>query len=176
MLEEIYSANLQKKKRANVEKHLDDALAFVTHIRNRIDRYLEFAHQMREYFAAQKKAHPELGPAIAELDKLVERIDQRVAPEAAKIPKPDFVATLNADFRKNLMDYEGADALERCKKYGKTLTDIGGEQDELVGECRWVARTLRQRAGIMVAQDPRLAAIAGEIRARTQQVLRNPAG
>ena len=54
---------------------------------------------MREYFAAQKKAHPELGEAIAELDKLVERIDQRVAPEAAKIPKPDFVATLNADFR-----------------------------------------------------------------------------
>jgi hypothetical protein len=176
LLEEIYSANLQKKKRADVEKHLDDALAFVTHIRNRIDRYLEFAHQMRDYLAAQKKAHPELGPAIAELDKIVERIDRRVAPEVAKIPKPDFVATLNADFRKNVMDYEGPDALERCKKYGKALTDIGGEQDELVGECRWVARTLRQRAGIRVAQDPRLAALVAEIRARTQQVLRNPAG
>jgi hypothetical protein len=99
-----------------------------------------------------------------------------VAPEADKIPKPDYVAKLNKDFRKNIMDYEGPDALDRCKKYGKALTDIGGAQDELVGECRWVVRTFRQRAGILVALDARLAAIAGEIRARTQEVLRNPAG
>jgi hypothetical protein len=175
-LEEIYSAHLQKKKRAEIEKHLNAALAFVTHIRSRIHNYLEFARQMRQYLAAQKQAHPELSQPISELDKIIERIDQRVAPTTAKIPKPEYVAQLNEDFRKNILDYEGADALDRCKKYGKALTDIGGEQDELVGECRWVARTLRQRAGLLVALDARLAPIAGEIRARTQQVLRNPAG
>jgi hypothetical protein len=137
---------------------------------------VEFAHQLRDYLAAQKKAHPELSQVIAELDKLAERIDRRVASETAKIPKPDHVARLNQDFRKNVLDLEGPDALDRCKKYGKALSDIGGEQDELVGECRWVARTLRQRAGILAALDPRVAPLAGEIRARTQQVLRNPAG
>jgi hypothetical protein len=175
-LEEIYGAKQQKQKRAELEKHLNDALAFVTHIRSRIMRYVEFAHRMREYLAAQKKAHPELSKSIAELDGIVEQIDTHVAPEVAKIQKPDFVAELNADFRKNIMDYEGSDALDRVKKYCKVLTDIGGNQDELVGESRWVARTLRQRAGIMVALDPRLAPIANEIRARTQEVLRNPAG
>jgi hypothetical protein len=175
-LEEIYGAKQQKQKRAEVEKLLKDALAFVTHIRGRISNYIEFAQRMRAYLAAQEKAHPELRPSISELDQLLERIATRVAPQAAKIPKPDFVAKLNQDFRKNIMDYEGADALARCKQYGKTLTDIGGEQDELVGECRWVVRTLRQRAGMMVALDARLAGIAGEIRARTQEVLRNPAG
>ena len=73
------------------------------------------------------------------------------------------------------MDYEGADALERCKKYGKTLTDIGGEQDEMVGECRWVVKALRQKAGILMATDPRLAPVAAEIRARTQKILRGGA-
>ena len=46
----------------------------------------------------------------------------------------------------------------------------------LAGECRWVVKALRQRAGILMALDPRAAPIAAEIRARTQEVLRNPAG
>jgi hypothetical protein len=176
LLEEIYSAHLQKKKRPEVEKHLEDGLAFVTHIRSRITRYIEFGHKMRAYLAEQKKEHPELANPLTELDRIVERIDTHVAPETAKIPKPDYVVRLTEDFRKNVLDYDGPDALERCKQYGKALTDIGGNQDELVGESRWVARTLRQRAAVLVAQEARLAPIAAEIRARTQEVLRNPAG
>jgi hypothetical protein len=176
LIEEIYSQGRQKQKRAEVEKHLDDGLSFVTHIRNRITRYIEFGQKMRQYLAEQKKAHPELAETIAQLDRIVERIDTHVAPETAKIQKPAFVVKLNEDFRKNILDYEGPDALEKCKEYGKVLTDIGGNQDELVGESRWVVRTLRQRAAILVTQDPRLAPIVGEIRTRTQEVLRNPAG
>jgi hypothetical protein len=176
LLEEIYSHHQQRQRRAEVEKHLDDGLAFVTHIRSRIERYVDFARKMREYLDTQKKAHPELSDCVAEMDKLLERIDTRIAPELAKIQKPDFVVRLNEDFRKNVMDYDGPDALDRCKKYGVVLTDIGGNQDELVGECRWVVRTLRQRAALKVAVDPRVAPIANEVRARTQEVLRNPAG
>jgi hypothetical protein len=174
LLEEIYKENQQKQKRTEVEKHLNDGLAFVTHIRQRITRYIEFGQKMRKYLAAQMKTHPELSDRIAELDKILERIDTYIAPETSKIQKPAFVAELNADFRKNIMDYDGPDALERCQKYGKVLTDIGGRQDELVGESRWIVRTLRQRAGIMVSVDPKLAPVANEIRARTQEVLRNP--
>jgi hypothetical protein len=174
LLEEIYQAKQQKKKRAEVEKHLNDGLAFVTHIRRRITRYIEFGEKMRKYLAAQRKVHPELSDRIDELDKILERIDTNIAPQTNKIQKPEFVAELNADFRKNIMDYDGPDALERCQKYGKILTDIGGNQDELVGECRWIVRTLRQRAGIMVSVDPKLAPIANEIRTRTQEALRNP--
>jgi hypothetical protein len=175
-LEEIFKEHQQKQKRAEVEKLLGNALAFVTHIRSRISRYIEFGHAMRAYLAEQKKAHPELAEPIASLDKIVERIDRHVAPETARIKKPDFVARLNDDFRKNILPYEGPDLQDRLKKYGEVLTDIGGNQDELVGESRWVARTLRQRAGILAALDPRLAPVAAEIRTRTQEVLRNPAG
>ena len=56
--------------------------------------------------------------------------------------------------------------------YTKPLTTIGGEQDEMVGECRWVVKALRQKAGILLASDPRLGPVAAEIRDRTHKMLR----
>jgi hypothetical protein len=82
---------------------------------------------------------------------------------------------MNEDFRKQVLDEDGPDALERCRAYTRALVEIGDNQDELSGECRWAVKALRQRAGILVARDPRVAAIASEIRARTQEALRNPA-
>ena len=41
------------------------------------------------------------------------------------------------------------EALEKCKKYGHDLVEVGDNQDELSSECRWVVKTLRQRAGIL---------------------------
>jgi hypothetical protein len=74
-----------------------------------------------------------------------------------------------------VLDDEGPDALAKCKKYANALVDIGGNQDELAAECRWVVKSLRQQAGMRMALDPRVAKIAEEIRAKTQVVLRNPA-
>ena len=55
------------------------------------------------------------------------------------------------------------------------LVVIGDNQDELSGECRYVVRALRQKAGILLATNPRAAPLAAEIRKRTQEALRNPA-
>ena len=74
-----------------------------------------------------------------------------------------------------LGDDDGPNALANCKKYSEALVEIGGNQDELAGECRWVVKNLRQKAGMLLAQDPRLADIAAEIRSRTQVALKNPA-
>jgi hypothetical protein len=171
----IYVKNEQKEKRAKVDRTLDEGLTFVKHIRGRITRYVEFGQRMRAYLAEQKKVHPELAGVIAELDQLTQEIDKRVAARSAKIKTPDDVARMNEDFRKNVLAYEGPDALERCQNYARALVEIGDNQDELSGECRWVVKTLRQRAGLRLALDPRLAPIAAEIRARTQEALRNPA-
>jgi hypothetical protein len=82
---------------------------------------------------------------------------------------------MNEAFRRNVLDYEGPDAVERCRQYATALVVIGDNQDELSGECRWVVKSLRQRAGMRMALDPRVASVATEIRARTQEALRNPA-
>ena len=86
---------------------MNDGLIFVTHIRGRITRYVEFGHKMRSYLAEQKKIHPEAGEFLTETDKLVQKIDARVAARASKIKTLAHVAEMNKDFRKNVLDYEG---------------------------------------------------------------------
>jgi hypothetical protein len=171
----IYAKKQQKEKRAKINQTLDEGLAFVKHIRGRITRYVAFGQQMQKYLAEQKTMHPELAEFIAEMEKLNGEIDRRVVARVAKIKTPEHVARMNEEFRKEVLDHDGADALERCKKYAEALVQIGDNQDELASECRWAVKTLRQRAGIRVALDPRVAPVALEIRARTQEALRNPA-
>jgi hypothetical protein len=171
----IYAKHEQKLRHDEVLKWLDDGLTFVTHIRGRITRYIEFGHKMREYLAAQNRAHPEWSEFLNDMDKLVQEIDARIAQRIDKIQSPAVVARMNDEFRANVLDYEESDALQRCREYTKALVTIGDNQDELSGECRWVVKTVRQRAGQRLAADPRLAPIVAEIRARTQEALRNPA-
>jgi hypothetical protein len=171
----IYGKNQQSQKRDEIEQILNDDLAFVKHIRGRIERYVEFGHKMRGYLEEQRKNHPELEDFLAEMDKLAQEIDARVAARQNSIKTPAYVAAMNDDFRKTLLDYKGQDALKKCRKYTGRLVEIGENQDELAGECRWVIKNLRQQAGLRLAQDARVASVVEGIRAKTQEALRNPA-
>jgi hypothetical protein len=197
LLNEVYGSGQQKAKRKEIESYLGDAHDFVTHIRKRIGAYVEFGKELRQYLAAERVKHPELKKSLDELDALAREIDERVEPRmeailkhptlkelAAKIAErkeeatpPALAAQLNREFvARGLLDYAGADWQARLKKeYTDPLTTIGGQQDEMVGECRWVVKALRQKAGILMATDPAMAPIAAEIRARTQKMLRGGA-
>lgn len=192
-INETWVAGLQKAKRKEVEAWLGDARDFVVHIRNRILAYVAFGKELRAWLAEQKKARPELAGEIDGLDALARELDERMearlqamrahkmlvgtvaALEARKEEPiaPALVGELNRHFKAALLDYEGADWKDRIKKeYTDPLTAIGGTQDDMVGECRWVAKSLRQKAALAAAVDPRLGPLAAEVRARTQKVLR----
>src|SRR5207253_11325952 len=104
-------------------------------------------------------------------------IAAKVAQRGGEATPPALAAELNRAFLANgLLGYDGTDWKDRIRKeYTDPLTTIGGHQDEMVGECRWVVKALRQKAGILMATDPRMAPIAAEIRARTQKMLRGGA-
>jgi len=170
----IYAKGQQRQKRAEIEKILGEVLVFVKHIRGRIEDYVAFGHEMLAYLEDQKKAHPEWADFLAEMETLTKAIDAGVQRRRANIRTPDYVAALTEKFRNTLLDYEGDDALARCKAITEAIVVVGGNQDELVGECRQAVKILRQRAGLAMAVDPRAAEVAKEIRRRTQQILRNP--
>lgn len=174
LLNEIYQNKQQKSRQEEIEIYLGDGLDFVKHIRDRIELYIKFGHEMRKYLAAQKKAHPELAKPLTEMEKIIGELDERLLDRRAGIKSPEYVIALNDGFRKNLLNYDGPDSLDRLKTYTDALTGVGGSQDGLVGECRWIVRTLRQRAALAMAVDPRFAEVAKEIRARTQKVLLKP--
>ncbi len=172
-LRAIYSKKQQKQKRAEIEKILDEVTVFVKHIRARIEDYVAFGHELSAYLDEQRKKHPELAGFLDEMQKLTQAIDVRVARRKSQIKTPQYVIELTDKFRKGLLDYEGDDAYQRCKAITEAIVVVGGNQDELVGECRMVVKVLRQRAGLAMAVDSRAADIAREIRRRTQRILRN---
>src|SRR5205814_2070580 len=139
------------------ENYLGDAHDFVTHIRNRIQAYVVFGKELRTYLAEQRKVHPELKDKLDALETLTREIDERVEPRmeailrhptlktiAAKVAErkedatpPALAMQLNREFiAKGLLDYVGADWQAKLKQeYTDPLTTIGGQQDEMVGEC-----------------------------------------
>jgi len=172
----IFTKGEQKAQQKEIDKNLDEVLTFVKYIRSRIIRYSDFMKQMQGYLAAQAKAHPELKGPIGELEKIAQEADRRYKSREEKIRTPEYVAKMNDDFRKDVMTYEGPDALTKCKAYTQALVEVGDNQDELAGELRWVVRAIRQKAGLVLAAEPKMGPIASEIRAKTQDVLRSPAG
>lgn len=175
-LNPIYQRGEQKKRRAEIIRSLDETMAFIRHIRGRIQEYAAFAREALDYLATQKQAHPDLAERIAELENLARLMDEYAQKRRKEIKTPDEAQALCDEFRRTMLDYEGPDAFERCKKFTAAIVDIGGSQDELVGEGRLVAKLVRQRAGRLMAIEPRMAPIARELRAHAQKVLRSPAG
>ena len=110
---------------------------------------------------------------LADLEASARAIDAAYAKHKAAINTPQYVVDLTEKFRKTLLDYEGDDALKKCQAITFAIVDVGGNQDELVGECRTAVKVLRQRAALALATDPRAAEVAREIRERTQKALRN---
>jgi hypothetical protein len=175
-LNPIYQSGQQKAKRAEIEKSLSEVMVFIRYIRARVEGYVSFGHEVLKYLDQQKKAHPELTERLDELAALARVIDAKFDVRKNQIKTPDQAAEMVEAFRKSYLDYEGTDALKKCKEFTAAIVDIGGSQDELVGECRWAVKVLRQRSGMLMAVDPRIAEVAREIRRRSQEVLRTPAG
>lgn len=172
----VYAKGSQKAQAKEVNENLDAVVTFVKYIRARIDRYSGFMTSMKQYLAAQAKAHPELQDSIASLDRLVAEADRRFKSREEKMKTPDHVVRLTEEFRRQSFDAEGPAAVSQCKAYTEAIVEVGDNQDQLAGELRWVVRAFRQKAGLLVASDARMAPIAAEIRAKTQEILRNPAG
>jgi len=174
ILNAIYGKRQQKQRRAEVERTLDDVLAFMRHIRARIEDYRRFGRETITYLEAEKRSRPELAGFLDEMESVARRIDAAVGARRDGIHTPEHATRLVDEFRATLLGDEGPDALSRCKRLTEGFVEIGGNQDEVVGECRVAVRILRQKAALAMAADPRTAEVAKELRRRTQVMLRNP--
>ncbi len=171
----MYKAGEQKQRRAEAEQFLKQGIDFVRHIRGRVESYLELQRSLKEYLAAQRTKQPALAEPIGQLEKVLREIDSHLEDRKDKIKDPESGVRLVEEFRKTLLDYTGADAVDKVKAWGEAFTEVGGNQDDLVARCRWTIKTLRQRAALLTTATPALAPVADEIRKRTQAILKNPA-
>lgn len=170
----IYKKGTQLQNGPVIEENLAAVVAFIRNVRERIDDYVTFGRKTREYLEQQERLHPKHAKFIDEMLLITKRLDQFYQSRKASIRTPEYAEKTADGFRKDLLKYTGADAYKKCNTQMKIFTGIGGSQDGLVASCRMIVKTLRQRAGIAMAMNPGLKAIATEIRVRTQKILRNP--
>jgi hypothetical protein len=170
----IYKEGSQLRQGPVIEEHLAACVAFIRNVRERIDQYVEFGHEMTACLEEQKRLQPGQAVFLDECSSLTRRIDRLFERNRERIRTPAF-AQQNADaFRADLLRYAEPDAFQKCEVQMAVFTSIGGAQDDLVASCRMIVKMLRQRAGIAVALNPELKDIAARIRERTQNILRNP--
>ncbi|MCC6696629.1 MAG: hypothetical protein IT365_13440 [Candidatus Hydrogenedentes bacterium] len=174
VLNEIYEKGEQVARKDEVSKALEDVIAFITLIRERIDAYGAFGKEMGDYLAQQKLARPELADFLAQLEVANGGIAAAIEHRREGLKSIAYAKELADKFRQTVAGYEGPDALDRCKAITKEWVGIGDNQDELVAECRVAVKLLRQQAVMEGVTDPRTAEVVKEIRARTQQILRSP--
>ena len=170
----IYKEGTQLQNRAVIEEHLAATVAFIRNVRERIDDYVKFGHELSAYLEEQKRLHPVHAEFLDELLLVTKRLDQFFAASREAIHTPAYADQNGDKFREELLTYTGKDAYQKCAAQMAVFTSIGGAQDGLVASCRMIVKTLRQRAGIALALNPGLKDIATAIRGRTQAVLRNP--
>jgi hypothetical protein len=150
------------------------AVNFIRNVRERIDAYVQFGRDMTAYLRQQTQRTPKHAAFLNEMLLLTQRLDQFYAAKKDAIHTPAYAEETAAAFKRELLTATGPDAFAKCKAQMAVFTSIGGAQDDLVAACRMIVKVLRQRAGLAMAEDPALAAIATEIRTRTQAMLRKP--
>ena len=170
----IFQQGTQLQHRDVIEEHLAATVAFVRNVRERIDAYMTFGHEMRAYLQEQKRLDPRHAEFFDELLAVTKRLDQFFEASREHIRTPQYAEDCAESFRKNLLTYTGKDAFQKCAAQMGVFTSIGGAQDGLVASCRMIVKMLRQRSGIAMAADPDLRKIATEVRARTHAILRSP--
>ena len=170
----IYKNGEQLQKGPVIVEQLGQAVAFIRNVRERIDDYVAFGRKMETYLRQQKRLRPEHAEFFDEMLLIAGRLDEFFDARKASIHTPQYAEKAAAEFRGELLKYTGPDAYGKCEVRMKVFTAIGGSQDGLVASCRMIVKIMRQRSGIAMAMNPALKAVATEIRARTQKILRNP--
>lgn len=168
----IYKEGSQLQRGPVILEQLDLCVAFITNVRERIDQYVNFGHEMTKYLEEQKRLQPRHAEFLDEMLTVSRKLDAVFEKSHKNFHTPVF-AQQNADeFRAGLLTYADKDAYDKCAAKMAVFTSIGGAQDDAVAACRMIVKTLRQRSGIAMAVNPELKQIATEIRQRTQVILR----
>jgi ABC-type transporter Mla subunit MlaD len=170
----IYRRNQQAQNKERIEKALTNVMTFVRFIRSRIEAYVTFGHELSKYLADYRQQHPDLAAQIQDLEELTQVIDQRYHAAHGTIKTPDETQHLVDAFREAHLTDQTPQAGDACAEFATALVAIGGAQDNLVGDCRQAVKVVRQRAGIDMALDGRMAEVAKEVRRRCHEVLRTP--
>ena len=103
----IYKEGTQLQKRAEIEEQLDAAVAFISNVRERIDLYVQFGHEMSAYLEQQKRRDPRRAAFCDELLAVTKRLDQIFAEKKEEIRTPGIRPAVRGRLPAEAVDRDG---------------------------------------------------------------------
>ncbi len=151
-----------------IKERLAGMVEHVSHAQQRLDRYADFARQVRRLSestgepAAAADPRPSLLGMAEEMDRLIALQQQamRSARPAAELAD-DIAALIGAE-----------NALPEVKRIGAELRSIGAGQDEALARCRMTVRRIKQACRTAAAQDGPTQDVMQRVQDLAEQVLR----
>jgi hypothetical protein len=169
----VFKAGQEQQRREYIEAGTKDMMYFVTLHRKRIDKYMNFAHDMTEFLKQEGTGKPTLGPFINEMQKTVRQIPQEYDRLKDVVQDLQYAVAL-ARQTAALAQEKHSKNLEVFSGLGQKWRTMGGAQDDLVREFHTITRKLFQEAGYGSAGLPEAIETAEEIRRRCRECLSNP--
>lgn len=174
-VEAIFKKSEQKQKTADIEKGVDNIQFQMTSVRGAINGYRTWAEEMLAYCETQKGGAKQ--EAVNQIIELLKDIPKHIEEEKANIKEPGEVPPQLEKIRA-LAASDSADPVAEFKPIGLFFTTTAGAQDDLMGECRKIARRVRQYAGLLyaTAKDDETRAFADSIRRKCVPILKVKVG
>jgi hypothetical protein len=162
----IYQSGRQKDEWAFLNKILDEEAKFIHAVVTGIQTYVKFGNDLRALLAEQRKNHPAPEPVYRLLDDLLKKIPGRFSDRRPERVLERVRAQIMADIRT-------ADPEAILNGVGD---NPGQKNDTLLSRCRGAVRLIRQVVTAAAVKDPELAGFAGEVRQRTEDMLKKRYG
>ncbi|MCX7013896.1 MAG: hypothetical protein NTW86_15315 [Candidatus Sumerlaeota bacterium] len=159
-VEREFEQNKETKAADDIKARLEQMSEHVAEAHARIERYAEFADQIRSQLTDKPGAEPFVS-IIDDLDRFVAAGQTPAAsPESARELAAEVAALIGKE-----------DALLACQRLGEPLRSIGAIQDGALARCRTAVRRLREESRTIAVKQSRDAALAQEVEGRAHEML-----
>jgi hypothetical protein len=174
-IQAVFEAHEEVTNKDYIQGALDDMVYFVHCHVERINEYQRFAQDLVKYLHSQSSGAPDFKGYLDDLEQIASRI-----PQEYDVQKENMKSFQYADelVQKTLALTRKSDTnnLTAYMELLKAWRGMGGAQDYVLAQCHTLTRKLCQAAGYGCAEQPKVVAIAREVRNRCRNVLRTPDG
>ena len=161
-VEKQFEQKKEKKAADDIQERLAQMTRHVADARSRIERYHQFAAQVRKTLAG-KQGSDQFRVTLDDLERCAAAgLSPASAPERAKQLASEVTVLIGS-----------GNALPACQRLGHELRAIGAVQDRALAKCRMMVRRLQALGRTVAASQPPDAALAEEVQRLAQQMLQN---
>ncbi|MCF6174145.1 MAG: hypothetical protein L3J71_00100 [Victivallaceae bacterium] len=154
-VEKIFYRDAAEKSKDIIKNYFKRMNSFVRYNRERILEYDKWSNKINKQLKAYGKKNPTAAKLTKSLNKDLYQIKLYYAAVRDKIKTPQYCKMLTDKVEKLIGSSKDAETQEEaCKDIGRQIRVIGGKQDHLVADLRYITKAFRMRVTLALLENP----------------------